>query len=146
MAKDRFKVIPAVHIFLLKDDQILLLRRYNTGYQDGNYSVPAGHLEGDEDVIVAAQREVLEEAGITISYQDLSIVGVMHRKATKEERVDFFLIADKWGGDVVNKEPDKCDELAWYPLNKLPDNMIPYVSRAIKNYKDDKPFDVYGFI
>ncbi|MGP4040985.1 NUDIX hydrolase [Gracilibacillus sp. D59] len=144
MTKDRFKVIPAVHIFLLKDDQILLLRRFNTGYQDGNYSVLAGHLDGDEDVIAAAQREASEEAGITINYQDLRVVGVIHRKSV-EERIDFFLVADKWTGEITNMEPAKCDELDWYPLKKLPDNMIPYVRKAIDNYMEDKLFDVYGF-
>ncbi|WP_208591451.1 NUDIX hydrolase [Gracilibacillus suaedae] len=144
MAKDRFKVIVAVHIFLLKADHILLLRRYNTGYEDGNYSVLAGHVDGGEDVITAAQREALEEAGITISKKDLNIVGVMHRRA-EEERIDFFLTAEKWTGDIINKEPDKCDELAWYPLNNLPENIIPYVQQAIENYQDGKPFDLYGW-
>ncbi|MFD2654756.1 NUDIX hydrolase [Gracilibacillus thailandensis] len=144
MVKDRFKVIAAVHIFLLKDDQILLLRRYNTGYEDGNYSVLAGHVDGGEDVITAAQREALEEAGITISKKDLNIVGVMHRRA-EEERIDFFLTAKKWTGDIINKEPDKCDELAWYPLNNLPENIIPYVQQAIENYQDGQPFDLYGW-
>ncbi|NEY83010.1 NUDIX domain-containing protein [Bacillus sp. 3H-10] len=117
MMKERFKVIPAVHIFLVKDNQILLLRRYNTGYEDGKYSVLAGHLDGDEDVISAAQREVLEEGGINVAYEDFKIVGVMHRKA-KEERIDFFLTANKWQGEVVNMEPNKCDELKWYHFDE----------------------------
>ncbi|WP_067844120.1 NUDIX hydrolase [Amphibacillus sediminis] len=144
MTNNRFKAIAAVHIFLLKADQILLLRRYNTGYEDGNYSVLAGHIDGGEDVITAAQREVLEEAGITISTQDLSIVGVMHRKA-EDERIDFFLTAENWTGEIVNMEPNKCDELAWYPLNELPDNLIPYVRKAIENYIAGQPFDLYGW-
>ena len=41
--RSRFPV--AVHLFFLRDDQILLLRRFNTGYEDGKYSVVAGHLE-----------------------------------------------------------------------------------------------------
>ena len=63
---ERFKLVVAVHLILIEDGKILLLRRYHTGYEDGNYSVVAGHIDGDESVIKAMQREALEEAGITI--------------------------------------------------------------------------------
>ena len=39
---DRFGVIPEVHLFLRNDDRLLLLRRCNTDYENGNYSVIAG--------------------------------------------------------------------------------------------------------
>jgi 8-oxo-dGTP diphosphatase len=87
---ERFRLVAAVHIFLVRDGQVLLLRRFNTGYEDGNYSVVAGHLDGGEEVKAAAIREAQEEVGIRIAPQDLRIVGVMHRMSN-DERVDFFL-------------------------------------------------------
>jgi len=33
---ERFKLVSAVHIFLIRDGKVLLLRRFNTGYEDGN--------------------------------------------------------------------------------------------------------------
>lgn len=33
---ERFKVITAVHLILIENNKILLQRRYNTGYEDGN--------------------------------------------------------------------------------------------------------------
>jgi 8-oxo-dGTP diphosphatase len=147
MFTKRFKLSGAVHLFLIRDNQILLLRRYNTGYEDGNYSVIAGHLDGDEEIKAAMIREAREEAGIEIAPGDIEVVGVMHRKSHKvsNERIDFFLKANSWQGDVVNMEPHKCDELAWFALDTLPENTIAYVRRAIRNYQDGRWFDSFGW-
>ena len=101
----------AVHLFLLKDDKILLLRRFNTGYEDGSYSVIAGHIDGDEDVYNAMIRESKEEAGIIIGVDNLKIIQVMHRKKSYEERIDYFFVCDNWIGIIKIMEPEKCDEL-----------------------------------
>jgi len=46
MAIKRFKLTSAVHLFLVRNGKVLLLRRFNTGYEDGKYSVIAGHSFG----------------------------------------------------------------------------------------------------
>lgn len=140
----RFMLRSAVHLFFVRGGQILLLRRSNTGYEDGKYSVPAGHLEGGEPVLAAAAREAQEEVGLSLSPADLEVVGVMHRRSD-DERIDFFVLADQWPGEPHNAEPDKCDDLRWFPLDALPENVIPYVRRAISNYLNHVPFAVYGW-
>jgi 8-oxo-dGTP diphosphatase len=140
----RFKLVSAAHLFLIRGEQILLLRRYNTSYEDGNYSVIAGHLKGNEKVKTAMIREAYEEAGIELTPEDVEVVGVMHRKSN-DERVDWFLAARTWSGEVVNREPKKCDRLAWYDIESLPPNVIPYVRRAIDNYRQGRWFDSYGW-
>lgn len=140
----RFKLISAVHLFLLDESKVLLLRRFHTGYEDGNYSVIAGHLDGNEEIKAAMLREAREEAGIEIAEADLAVVGVMHRRST-EERIDFFLLARRWGGELCNREPEKCDELAWYPLDCLPTNMVPYVRQALENYRAGRWFASFGW-
>ncbi|MFB4158911.1 NUDIX domain-containing protein [Geomicrobium sp. JSM 1781026] len=137
-------MVVAVHLFLIKEDHVLLLRRYNTGYEDGKYSVVAGHLDGDERVKEAMAREAKEEAGITIEEKDLHIAGVMHRKAN-DERIDFFVSSDTWQGEIENMEPEKCDELAWFALDQLPENTIDYVQKALANFRSDTWFDSYGW-
>lgn len=139
----RFKMRVAVHLFLEKDNKILLLRRYNTGYEDGNYSVVAGHVDGNETIIAAMKREALEEAGIVVQEEDLKIVNVMHRKY-EDESIDYFLYCNKYSGEVSIMEPNKCDELSFYDINELPDNVIPYIKQAFDDYKNGVQFSSYG--
>ena len=144
MVINRFKIICTVHLFLIREGNILLLRRFNTGYEDGNYSVIAGHLDGNEEVKSAMIREAREEAGIELSETNLQAVSVMHRKSS-EERIDFFLSATSWSGEITNREPDKCDLLAWFDIDNLPENVIPYVRKAIDNYRRGVWFDSFGW-
>lgn len=114
---ERFKIITAVHLILIENERVLLLRRYNTGYEDGNYSVPAGHVEEDEDVIKAMQREAFEEIGIKIKKEDLKIVHVMQRKAPDRESIDYFLICKKYEGKIEIMEKNKCDDVRFFKVS-----------------------------
>ena len=134
----------AVHLLLVKDGQILLLRRYGTGYEDGNYSVVAGHIDGGEELKDAMIREAKEEAGIDIGRSDLEVVGVMHFKSDREY-IAFFLEASKWSGEITNVEPAKCDDLRWFHISNLPSNTIPYIRQAIENYRNGTWFDSIGW-
>ncbi len=138
MSTERFKLVSAVHLFLIKDNHVLLIRRFNTGYEDGNYGVPAGHIEGNEPIARAMAREALEEVGIVIKEDNLKVIHVMHRISNdgrNDERVDFFLTATHWDGEAVNKEPEKCDEVNWYSLDALPLNVIPYITFALEKHQ-----------
>jgi 8-oxo-dGTP pyrophosphatase MutT (NUDIX family) len=143
-ARERFRLVSAVHLFFTRDGEILLQRRCNTGYEDGNYSVPAGHLDGGESVIHAAIREAREEVGVEVPLDAIRAVGVMHRKAG-DERIDFFVEVSKWKGEIINSEPRKCDRLDWFRVSALPTNTVPYIRRALQNYTSGTWFDCYGW-
>ncbi len=142
---ERFTAPVAVHLFLLRDDEILLLRRFNTGHEDGRYSVIAGHLDGGEGVVDAMCREAREEAGIELDRTATSVCGVMHRLSPDSERIDFFLTTTGWSGEVRNLEPEKCDELRWVPVGRLPDTTIPYVAAAIETWRRGEWFGAFGW-
>lgn len=141
----RFTVIPAVYLVLRRTDEVLLLRRANTGYRDGEYSLPAGHHDGGESLLSAMVREAKEEIGIDVHENDLRLAHVMHRNAADGERVDFYFTCDKWLGDVINCEEHKCDELRWASLAALPENMIPEVRTALRAIEDGTPFTTQGW-
>ena len=136
----RFPV--TVHLFFFRENQILLLRRFNTGFRDGEYSVPAGHLDGNETVMQAGIREAQEEVGVALAEQDMTFSSVMHRIEC-DERVDFFVRVHQWAGEPFNAEPDKCDDLRWVEINSLPANIIPYVKQALDNHLNGIPFAEY---
>ena len=140
----RSKYPVAVHIFFLREKQILLLRRFNTGYEDGSYSVVAGHVDAGETATQAAIREAKEEVDVILEPTDIQIVHVMHRKS-EDERIDFFMAVRHWGGDVTNNEPQKCDDLSWTDIDSLPQNTIPYVKRAIEEYQAGFFYSEFGW-
>ncbi|MDI6722014.1 MAG: NUDIX domain-containing protein [Candidatus Aenigmarchaeota archaeon] len=144
MPKERFKLVPASHLILIKDGKILLSRRFNTGWEDGKYSVVSGHLDGGETFTQAMIREAREEAGIGIKPEDLEIAHVMHRKA-ENERIDFFIRAKKWAGEPANKESHKCDDLKWFGMDDLPDNTIPYVRHAVHCIRNNIFYSEFGW-
>ena len=127
----RFKLVPESHLLLIRDDRILLLRRRNTDYEDGKYSLIAGHVEDGETAREAICREAHEEAGIELAPGDLEFVHVVHR-ADRGQRVGFFFRALRWRGEPRNMEPHKADDFRWFALDALPDEMVPYVRRAIE--------------
>lgn len=142
---ERFKLVAAVHLILIENGKVLLQRRYNTGYEDGNYSTPGGHIDGNESIIKAMKREAIEELGIKIDEKNLQIVHVMHRRAPDRESIDYFLTCKKYEGNIAIMEKNKCDRLDFYDLDKLPDNIIPYIKSAIEYYISDRPFSIYGW-
>jgi 8-oxo-dGTP diphosphatase len=143
--KDRHKVVPASYFILRDQDKVLLLRRFNTGYEDGKYSLPAGHVDAGETFTEALVREVEEEIGITLELQDVRVAHIMHRKSIDSERVDAFFVAEKWSGEPKNMEPHKCDDLSWYSLSELPVNIIPYVRQALECVHNGKFYSEFGF-
>jgi len=143
--KERFKLIPEVYLILVNDGKILLSRRFQTGYEDGNYSMVAGHADGNETMREAIARESKEEASITIDPLKMEHILTMHRWCGDHERIGFYFTVDKWDGEIKNAEPEKCDDISWFPLDELPENTIPYIKNAIDCYKNNINYCEFGW-
>jgi 8-oxo-dGTP diphosphatase len=136
----------AAHLLLLEGDQLLLLLRANTGYEDGKYSVVAGHIDIGESVRQAMVREASEEANIELNVRDLEVVHVMQRlKVDGEMTIDFFLRPCRWGGTIQNREPEKCSHLGWFSVKDLPSNIVPYVRHAILEVNKGATYSEFGW-
>lgn len=145
MSSERFLIRCAVYLILVKDDSVLLSRRFKTGWKDGNYSLVAGHIDGNETVSTAMLREAKEEIGITIRPENLRPATVIHRYYPDQEYIDFFFVSEQWEGEPQILEPDKCDDISWFKLDELPSNLLPYVKEAIEKYKKGVPFFESGW-
>ena len=119
-----------VHVLLERDGRVLLMRRAGTGFFEGMYSLPGGHVEEGEALAATAAREMREELGIEPDAGSLSVVGVMHRRSDSN-RIDFFVRVASWSGEPHIAEPDKCDALDWFSLHSLPGSLVPYVREAL---------------
>lgn len=147
MINGKFSLIPASYVILRRGNEVLLIKRANTGYLDGFYSLPSGHVDGNEPAIQAAVREAEEEIGIRIPPENLNFVHVIHRVAEEKdhERVDFFFEATKWDGEPTNREPEKCDDVRWFALDALPPKLSPVVSQALSKIKSNEHYSHLGF-
>lgn len=142
--ESRYRPIADVNLILRRKGHILLGRRQNTGFGDGAFNPPAGHLEQDESVVEALIREAREEIGIVIEPADVHFAHVVHN-AYGPGRVAFFFEVTRWSGEVRNIEPEKCSQLRWFPLDKLPHPMIDYIREAIEHYSAGQTFSTFGW-
>jgi 8-oxo-dGTP diphosphatase len=146
--KERNKAIPAVYLIIKKKNMVFLIRRAFTTYFDGYYSLPAGHVEAGELPLECMIREAKEEVGISITKKDLMLVHIMYRTShdITGDRADYFFKVEKFEGELKNMEPNKCDDLKWFDLNKLPMKLTPEAKLALASLKkkvvySEMPFD-----
>ncbi len=141
--EDRFTLRSAVYVFFIKDKKLLLLKRKNTGWMDGKYTVPAGHLDDNESILDAAVRETKEEAGVTIKKVDLELVHVMQRKS-EYNYIDFFFMVKRWTGKPYLAEEEKSDHIDWFSVDDLPANMVPNQKQGFEMYRNKQMFSLFG--
>lgn len=145
---ERHVNIPAAYAVFIQNGKTLLLRRFNTGFADGQYSLAAGHVEPGETLTECVIRETAEETGIVLQPDQVEVAHVMHRNRTGEEqyeRIDVFYIVHHWQGQPSICEPDKCDDLGWFDLAQLPENTVPYVREALEHIQQEIRYSEYGW-
>ncbi len=144
VAPVEFRIFADVFLLLVRDGDVLLALRENTGYADGQWNLPSGKVEPGEDLAAAARREGREEIGLELG--ELRLVTVVHhREAGEEARLGFFFEAP--GGlpaEPRNAEPHKCGGLGWFPLGSLPANTVPYTAIGVDLYRRGKRYGRHG--
>jgi 8-oxo-dGTP diphosphatase len=128
----RLKLPVVAHVFLIRGGTILLARRANTGFEDGNYGPVSGHLEPGETIMQAAVRECREEIGVELGADSPEVIGVTHYSLPTGDGLDFFFQVRRWTGEPTAIA--ECEDLLWCHPDSLPNNTIPFVRRALEHH------------
>lgn len=102
------------------------------------YVLPKGRLEPGESIEQAAYREIAEEAGL-FDLKLLADLGFRERLSFSKRRwkkVHYFLfLTDQVEADTARLEVG--NQLAWFPLNQLPDLYWPE-QKALIDFNRDR--------
>ena len=129
---ERFQTLQAVFVLLRNDqNQILLQQRSGTGYLDGYWDFPSGHVELGESLRDTAVRETKEEIGVDISLDNLELVHI-EQFFVERNYVNYTFEVRSWKGDPRICEPEKCSAIEWFAIDKLPSKCVNAV-RAIES-------------
>ena len=131
--KQRYTMPVAVFVILEKDSKIFCIRRFNTGFADGMFTLPSGHVEAGETPLVSAIREAREEVGVVVTPEQMRHVhtGYSHRDAV--QYIHVYFLATDWSGEPYNAEPEKCDQIGWFAWTDLPEPFLPYVKQNLQD-------------
>ena len=124
------KEVKSVHVgaygFIIKDNKIALIKKARGGYK-GLLDIPGGGIEHDETPVDALKRELMEEAGVTVTDYHLITATSRTFKWQMEESLieDLHHIGILYKVDVledyVKEESDGIDSngCSFYEIDKL---------------------------
>ena len=121
MTIERERPYLAIYCIIRNGSYVLMLRLANTGYADGKWSFPAGHIDEDESLTAAASRELKEEMGWVFHF-------MMHHKTADCRVIDLFMGPVCWQEHPVNAEPHKCSLLKFISPADPDLDLIDYIT------------------
>ncbi|MGW6918090.1 hypothetical protein ACWGB8_30405 [Kitasatospora sp. NPDC054939] len=88
-----------------------------------------------------------ESSSLPSAEDDLALAHTLHHLDADDghSRLQLFFRPTRLRGHVRNQEPHKCHRLAWWPLDRMPDNTVPYTVRAVSEIARGNPLSVLGW-
>lgn len=104
----------AAVVALDADDRVCLLHHYRHAARGWLWELPAGKLDPGEEPLVAARRELAEEAGVAAGRW--SSLGCVASSPGVLTEVVYLFLARDLAPVVAAPEHGECFEVAWVPL------------------------------
>ncbi len=135
------------HLYLERDGMVLLGQRHpDSAFAGGHWHALAGHVER-EPVRTCVVREAMEEAELVVAEEDLTLVHTVHLLDHEDAipRIQLFFQASRWQGEPRVLEMDKCLRWAWWPIDSLPEPIVPYTRAAIEGIRAGRLYTEIGW-
>lgn len=120
---------------IIKNDawEVLFQKRSNTGYADGLFQIPAGHMELEESMYDAIIRKMKQELDITIHKDNLELVHIAHRvRKWAKEGFDIYFHISSYEWKIINNEPNKCEKIEFRDIHKIYNDTINFDIEVLK--------------
>jgi 8-oxo-dGTP diphosphatase len=128
--------VPRVGVGVLvldaQDRALLTLRK--RAPEAGYWSILGGRVDFLEKLEHCAVREALEEAGVQVQLVRLLCVTDHVLPEENQHWVAPAYLGRVVSGKVRNCEPDKTQEVKWFALDSLPENLTMTARNAISAY------------
>ena len=110
-----------VVLFTIRADRLhlLLVQRGNPPFQ-GNWALPGGFLEIDEDLEACAERELAEETGVNGVYLEQLYTFGRPGRDPRERVISVTYYALAPAGRVSPRAASDAAEVAWFAIDELP--------------------------
>ena len=140
----RYSVLPRCLSFLLREEQVLLIRiAESRSHWSDLLNGIGGHIEQGEDPLGAALREIKEETGLILSPSSLYLTGVVTVDVGNSPGIGLYIFV---GETEVSEIHSSCEgtpewiDLEDFEKQTLVEDLPALLPRAIKSYHNKRPF------
>lgn len=124
-------------LYIFNDKHQILLGLRKSKHGQGTWCPPGGHMEYGESFEEGAAREAMEETGLRINPEDVSVADITNDffKESGKHYVTINMTTHSYSGKPCIAEPEKCEAWQWFDTDKLPQNMFLSAANFLKKHK-----------
>ena len=126
-----------VGVVFVRHGKVFLAKRQGS-HGEATWASAGGHLEFGESLEECAQRETLEELGVTVG--NLIFLCVSNIIAYGKHYLDIEFLGDIGDQEPILAEPEAFSEFGWFDLYDLPHPLFIAVSYAIDSLKSGRNY------